>query len=102
MSGLNSTWPGWKTARSVCYKPNSLPSLIHKKSFPVKANASTSDTMFYPWVMCLLTIRITEALGLPKPSLFCNVQRDVASLLSYSKLNLKCDSYEVTWYLLTR
>ena len=48
----------------------------------------TSDTMFYPWVMYLLTVRITEAFGLPKPSLFCNVQRDVASLPSYSKLNL--------------
>ena len=44
--------------------------------------------MFYPWVMYLLTVRITEAFGLPKPSLFCNVQRDVASLPSYSKLNL--------------
>ena len=39
----------------------------------------------------ILTIRITEAFGLPKPSLFCNVQRDVASLPSYSKLNSKCD-----------
>ena len=58
--------------------------------------------VFYPWVMYLLTIRITEAFGLPKPSLFCNVQRDVASLPSYSKLNSKCDSKEVTWYLLTR
>ena len=44
--------------------------------------------MFYPWVMYLLTVRITEAFGLPKLSLFCNVQRDVASLPSYSKLNL--------------
>ena len=67
--------------------------------FPVNANPSTSDTMFYPWVMYLLTVRITEAFGLPKPILFCNVQRDVASLPSYSKLNLKCDSWEVTWYL---
>ena len=49
--------------------------------------------------MYLLTVIITEAFGLPKPSLFCNVQRDVASLPSYSKLNLKCDSWEVTWYL---
>ena len=32
---------------------------------------------------------ITKAFGLPKPSLFCNVQRDVASLPSYSKLNSK-------------
>ena len=55
--------------------------------------------MFYPWVTYLLTIRIPEAFGLPKPSLFCNVQRDVASLPSYSKLNSKCDSWEVTWYL---
>ena len=32
---------------------------------------------------------ITKAFGLPKPSSFCNVQRDVASLPSYSKLNSK-------------
>ena len=32
---------------------------------------------------------INKAFGLPKPSLFCNVQRDVASLSSYSKLNSK-------------
>ena len=56
-------------------------------------------TVFYPWVMYLLTVRITEAFGLPKQSLFCNVQRDVASLPSYSKLNPKCDHWEVTWYL---
>ena len=31
--------------------------------------------MFYPWVMFLLTVRITQAFGLPKPS-------DVASLSS--------------------
>ena len=48
--------------------------------------------LFYPWVMCILTVRITEAFDLPKPSLFCNVQRDVASLPSYSKLDSKCDS----------
>ena len=34
-------------------------------------------------------VLITEAFGLPKPSLFCNVQSDVASLQSYSKLNSK-------------
>ena len=49
--------------------------------------------------MYLLTVRITEAFGLPKLSLFCNVQRDVTSLPSYIKLNLKCDSWEVMWYL---
>ena len=52
----------------------------------------------HPWVFfviggvlslgyAILTVRITEALGLPKPSLFCNVLRDAASLPSYSKLN---------------
>ena len=40
----------------------------------------------YPWVICILTVRITDSFGLPKPSLFCIVQRDVASLPSYSKL----------------
>ena len=40
----------------------------------------------------ILTVRITEAFSLPNLSLFCNVQRDVASLSSYSKLNSKCDS----------
>ena len=48
-----------------------------------------SSGVFYPWVMCILTVRIMEAFGLPKLSLFCSVQRDVASLLSYSKLNSK-------------
>ena len=36
---------------------------------------------------------ITKAFGLPKPSLFCNVQRDVSSLPSYSKLNSKCNHW---------
>ena len=39
----------------------------------------------------ILTVRITEAFGLPKLSLFCSVQRYVASLSSFSKLNSKCD-----------
>ena len=43
--------------------------------------------LFYPLVMRILTIRITEAIGLPKLSLFCNVQRDIASLPSHSNLN---------------
>ena len=34
-----------------------------------------------------------KAFGLPKPSLFCNVQRDVASLPSYGKLNSKCNHW---------
>ena len=38
--------------------------------------------------MYLSTVRITEAFGLYKLSLFCNVQRDVASLPYYSKLNM--------------
>ena len=57
--------------------------------------------MLYPLFMYLLTVRIAEAFDLPKPSLFCNVQRDVASLPSHSKLNSKCDSWEAMWYLLT-
>ena len=40
----------------------------------------------------ILTVRIREAFGLPKLNLFCNVQRHVASLSSYTKLNSKCDS----------
>ena len=36
---------------------------------------------------------ITKTFGLPKLSLFCNVQRDVASLPSYSKLNSKCNHW---------
>ena len=40
----------------------------------------------------ILTVRITEAFSLPKLSLFCNVQRAVASLPSHNKLNSKCDS----------
>ena len=36
---LNSTWPGWKTAWSVYYKPNSLPSLIHKKRLSSKSES---------------------------------------------------------------
>ena len=53
--------------------------------------------------MRILTVRITEAFGLPKPSLFCNVQRDVASLPSYSKTEFKFksrDAYLVTDWLL--
>ena len=38
-------------------------------------------------------VTITKAFGLPKPSLFCNVQRDVASLPFYSKLNSKCNHW---------
>ena len=38
-------------------------------------------------------VTITKAFGLPKPSLFWNVQRDVASLPSYSKLNSKCNRW---------
>ena len=89
---LNSTWPGWKTAWSVCYKPNSLPSLIHKKSFSSKSISKHFWHHVLSLGYAILTVRITEAFGLPKPSLFCNVQRDVASLPSYSKLNSKCDS----------
>ena len=33
-------------------------------------------------VVGILTVRITEAVSLPKPSLFFTVQRDVASLHS--------------------
>ena len=47
--------------------------------------------------MYLLTVRITEAFGFPKLSLFCNVQRDVTSLPSYSKIKI-----EVMWYLSSR
>ena len=50
----------------------------------------------------VLTV-ITEAIGLPKLSLFCNVQRDVVSLPSYSKTEFKfksCDTYLVTDWLL--
>ena len=38
-------------------------------------------------------VMINKAFGLSKQSLFCNVQRDVASLLSYSKLNSKCNHW---------
>ena len=51
--------------------------------------------VFYPLVVRFLTVRITEAFGLPKQSLFSNVQRDAASLPSYSKLNSNSYSYEV-------
>ena len=42
----------------------------------------------------ILTVRITDAFGLPKLSLFCNVQRDVASLSSYSKTEFKFKSHD--------
>ena len=32
--------------------------------------------ILYPLVVCILTVRIIESFGLPKPSLFCNVQRE--------------------------
>ena len=40
-------------------------------------------------------IRIMEAFSLPWPILFCTVQRDVASLPSYNKLNSNSNSYKV-------
>ena len=36
--------------------------------------------------LCYFNRKNNRGIGLPKPSLFCNVQRDVASLPSYSKL----------------
>ena len=68
--------------------------MIHLRPLQLRGQFINSHEtrVFYPWVMYLLTVRITEAFGLPKSSLFCNVQRDVASLPSYSKLNSKCDS----------
>ena len=57
-------------------------------------------SLFAPYnVSCFISvftdiyITITKAFGLPKPSLFCNVQRDVASLPFYSKLNSKCNRW---------
>ena len=91
-------WVAWippgqgGTQLEVCATNLTLfPSLIHKKSVSSKSESK----YFWHHVLSLgyvLTVRMTEAFGLPKPSLFCNVQRDVASLPSYSKLNSKYDS----------
>ena len=51
---------------------------------PLRFKARVSSVLSLGYVY--LTVRITEAFGLP--SLFCNV----ASLPFYSKLNSKCDS----------
>ena len=47
--------------------------------------------------ICYVWKSLTEAFGLPKPSLFCIVQRDGTFLLSYSKLNSNSNSYKVMW-----
>ena len=48
--------------------------------------------MFYPLVMYLLTVRITEAFDLPKPSLFLNYK--VMLLLCH--LRVKLNSTDIT------
>ena len=63
---------------------------------------SRKKELFYPWVMYLLTTRVTQALGLPKPCLFFKVQRDVVSLPSYSKLNSKCNCQKLCGTLVRR
>ena len=52
-----------------------------------------ATTVCFIFVFTDIYVLITKAFGLPKPSLFCNVQRDVASLPSYSKLNSKCNCW---------
>ena len=37
---------------------------------PVQSYLFEDPSLFYPWVMYLLTVRITEAFDLPEPSLF--------------------------------
>ena len=53
----------------------------------------STDNLCFISVFTDIYVIITKAFGLPKPSLFCNVQRDVASLPSYSKLNSKCNHW---------
>ena len=38
----------------------------------VKLKVKNCSLMFYPWVMYILAVNITEAFGLPKLSLFFN------------------------------
>ena len=45
--------------------------------------------------MCILTVRITEAFGLPKPSLFSNYK----VILFLCHLRLNWIQIQVTWYL---
>ena len=42
-------------------------------------------SLFYPWVMYILTVRITEAIGLPKLSLFSNYK--LMLLLCHLRVN---------------
>ena len=53
-----------------------------------KATGKLSNLCFN-FVFTDIYVIITKAFGLPKLSLFCNAQRDVASFPSYSKLNSK-------------
>ena len=55
----------------------------------------TGSNVFYPWVMLILTARITEAFGLPKPSLFSNYK--VVLLLCHLRVNWI--QIQVMWYL---
>ena len=34
------------------------------------ARQTLNEVLFYPWVTVFITVRITKAFGLPKPSLF--------------------------------
>ena len=52
-----------------------------------------SVQLCFIFVFMDIYVIITNAFGLPKPSLFCNVQRDVASLSSYSELNSKSNCW---------
>ena len=60
---LYLTWPGQNTAELCTTDLTVSPHLSTRKVYPVKAYPSTSDTMFYPWVIAFVTVRITEAFG---------------------------------------
>ena len=63
---LYLTWPGQNTVELCTTGLTLSPHLSTRKVYPVKVHPSTSDSMFYPWVIVFVTVSITEAFGLPK------------------------------------
>ena len=82
---LYLAWPGQNTAVMCATDLTLFPRESTRKVYPVKANPSTSDIMFYPWVTVFITIWITEAFGLPTPSLFSKYK--VMLLLCHLRVN---------------
>ena len=93
---LYLTWPGQNTAEVCATDLTRSPRWSTRKVYPVKVHPSTSDTMFYPWVTVFITVRITKAFGLPKPSLFSKYK--VMLLLCHLRINwIEIQNFPLRW-----